>query len=209
MSASEAAQLLAALVEDPAAVPAGSAAELHRLLSSSLARPAPAARRFDRLALLAGLIAERDGLLPTTREYDTARNERSGDAPAASTLIAAYGHWQRALRAAARALGPRAHTPPRPHPDGARGYTARECAAAIARFQRRFATWPSQWEYEQWARWSREAARRCAAPDPRLPATPAIRLRFGTFDRALAAAQVTYGRPGGQPEGREGERRGP
>lgn len=194
MSASEAAQVLAALVEDPSAVPSRSAAELHRLLSSSLARPAPGARRFDRLALLTTLIVERDGLLPTTREYESARAGRSSDAPAASTLIHAYGHWQRVLRAAARALEPRGHTPPR-HAGAAPRYTARECAAAIARFHRRFATWPSQWEYDQWARWSRDAARRCAAPNPRLPSTPAIRHHYGTFDRATAAARATYGAP--------------
>lgn len=193
MSASEAAQVIAELVADPDAVPPPIAADLHELLAASLASPPQAAKRFDRLALLVELIVAGDGLIPTTGEYDRTRRQRDSDAPAASTLISAYGHWLRVIDAASRVLAKRPVKQLRPtHKTNKPPYTPRECAAAIARFHRRFGAWPSEWEYEQWAQLSRDDARRCGAPDPRLPATPAVRRCYGTFDRGLEAAQTLY-----------------
>ncbi len=195
MSATEVAQVLSELVADPDAVPPAVAVDLHQLLSASLAARPAAATRFDRLGLLVELIVAGDGLVPTTAEYERARRERSSDGPAASTLISAYGHWLRVINAASRVLATRPVKQLRAtHRTNKPAYTPRECAAAIARFHRRFGAWPSEWEYEQWAQLSRDDARRCGAPDPRLPGGPAIRRCFGTFDRALRAARSTYER---------------
>jgi hypothetical protein len=195
MSATETAQVLSELVADADAVPTTVAADLHELLSASLAERPAAATRFDRLSLLVELIVARDGLIPTTAEYERARQERGSDAPAASTLISAYGHWLRVINAASRVLSTRPMKQLRAtHKTNKPAYTPRECAAAIARFHRRFDAWPSEWEYEQWAQLSRADARRCGAPDPRLPGGPAIRRCYGTFDRALRAARTTYER---------------
>ncbi len=193
MSATEVAQILSELVVDPDAVPPAAAADLHELLSASLAARPAAATRFDRLSLVVELIVASDGLIPTTAEYERARRERNSDAPAASTLLSAYGHWLRVINAASRVLSARPVTQLRAtHKTNKPAYTPRESAAAIARFHRRFGAWPSEWEYEQWAQLSRDDARRCGAPDPRLPGGPAIRRCFGTFDRALAAARALF-----------------
>ena len=55
-----------------------------------------------------------------------------------------------------------------------------------------FGAWPSRVEYLEWARVRREAARSCGAPDPRLASEGTIMRHFGTFDRALQAAQALY-----------------
>jgi hypothetical protein len=192
MEATEVAHVLSILVRDERAVPQQAAVELHRLLSTSLAAPDAVARRWDSLALLASLLTERGGVIPTTAEYDDARRERRSNAPVASTLIAAHGRWLRAVRSAAahmssgRAQALAARPP-------SRGYTRGESAAALARFRQRFGIWPTEAEYEEWAALSRHCARHTGAPDPRLPSSGPIRTAYGTFDRALQAAQTVYG----------------
>jgi len=184
---------LAALVSDHQAFPDGAAHDLHRLLGHRIAAPDPAVWRYDRLQLLLNLLL-RDGAVPTVDEYQAHRAATtSGDAPAASTLIVAYGHWLAACNAAYRLLGRRtaaavSHTSR--HRQFRRSFTPREILDAIDRFHDRFGAWPHQWEFLEWGRIERAAAQRAGAPDPRIPTAPMLARVFGTYPRALAAAQA-------------------
>jgi hypothetical protein len=206
--ATEAATLIAALVGDRAVFSDAAAAILRRLVGHTLAAPPRAALRWDSLSLLAALIAEFDGRLPTVAEYDSARASRSLDVASSGALIARYGAWLRALTVASKLVrreglyrGPE-HTAPKPR------YRAIESAAAVAQFQRAFGTWPAYEEYREWARLSRDAARACGAPHPRLPDGPTVMRHYGTFDRAVAAAKQTYGDDrGGRSQKEKNERR--
>ena len=192
--ASEVAAVIAHLVQNRAAFPERAAEDLKRLLGHELAVAPREARRWDNLALLVTLVVEREGLLPTAGDYEGARTSRRADAPAASTLIRRYGNWLAALKSAARLISPRPYQPVlaerrRYHPT----YRPSESAAAIARFHRTFASWPTHAEYTEWSLISRRAARACGVPDPRLPAGVTVARHYGTFDRALAAAKSLYG----------------
>jgi hypothetical protein len=68
-------------------------------------------------------------------------------------------------------------------------YTPRECLDSIVRFDTRFGTWPTEWEFLEWGLIERRAARRCGATDPRIPTAVPLYTAFGTFSRAVAAAQ--------------------
>jgi hypothetical protein len=191
--ASEAARLLASLVSDRAAFPDEAAEDLKRLLGDRLADPPWESCRWDHLALVVTLLFERAGHPPTTREYESARADREADAPSASALAKRYGEWIAVLRAATRLIRPNTSKPARVERSHyRRPYRPVECAIAIARFYRRFGTWPTYSEYNDWAKLSRSAARACGAPDPNLPAGPTVVRHYGTFDRAVEAAKAFY-----------------
>lgn len=189
--ASEVAFVLAALVSDRQAFPDAAARDLHQLLGHRIAAPNRAVLRYDRLQLLLSMLLE-NGAVPTVDEYQARRAAGAGDAPVASTLIVAYGHWLGACNAAYRLLGRRpnraiAHT--MRHAKIRRSFTPREVIDAIVRFHSRFGTWPNQHEFIEWGNIERAAALRAGAPDPRIPTPPALARVFGTYPRALAAAQ--------------------
>jgi hypothetical protein len=191
--ASQAAQLIADLVRDSALFPEDAAKDLKRLLGNMLADPPLGSRRWDNLWLLVQVIIERDGLLPTVGDYESARTGEEGDAPVGSTLVKRYGHWMSALRAATRLISLDTSKPARAERHRYRAaYRPAESAIAIARFYRTFNSWPTYPEYTDWARVSKQAARACGAPDPRLPAGSTIARHYGTFDRALQAAKTMY-----------------
>jgi hypothetical protein len=184
--------VIAALVSDRAVFPDAAAVILRRLVGHTLAAPPREALRWDSLSLVATLTAEFDGRLPTVAEYDRALANRGLNVPSSTALIARYGHWLRALTVASKLVqreglyrGPE-HTAPNPR------YRPIECAAAVAQFHRALGTWPTHEEYRQWARLSRDAARACGAPHPRLPDAPTVTRHYGTFDRAVEAAKQTY-----------------
>lgn len=119
-NASEAAQVLAELAADKAAVADDSARDLHRLLGHSLGAPSSASVRLDRLRLLIELVAASEGRFITITEYERVRLERASARRDADThvdavvgvdaetyvdarsLIRAYGHWLSCVTAAAR-----------------------------------------------------------------------------------------------------------
>jgi hypothetical protein len=189
----EVAFVLADLVCDWRAFPDDAARDLHRMLGHRIAAPNVGELRYDRLQLLLTMILD-TGVVPTADEYQARRAVDASDAPVASTLIVAYGHWLGACRAAFRFVD-REHQyrVPHTHPHG-RAYTTykpREIIDAIVRFHSRFGEWPTRWEFTEWGQIERRAARRAGASDPRIPESKPIRTAFGTYSRALAAAQRT------------------
>jgi hypothetical protein len=145
------------------------------MLGHRIAAPSPGKRRYDRLQLLTMMLD--DGVVPTVDEYQARRaaDADARQAPAASTLIVAYGHWLGACRSARRFVDRTTNNPFRVQ-DSHRhmmtahdSYTPRECLDAIIRFHDRLGVWPTQWEFVEWAGSNRRAARRCGAPDPTDP----------------------------------------
>jgi hypothetical protein len=191
--ATEVGFMIAELVSDHQAFPDAAAHDLHRLLGHRIAAPNTKILRYDRLQLLLNMLLD-NGVVPTVDEYQAHRAATaSGDAPAASTLIVAYGHWLAACNAAYRLLGRRtaaavSHTSR--HRQFRRSFTPREILDAIDRFHDRFGAWPHQWEFLEWGRIERAAALRAGAPDPRIPTAPTLARVFGTYPRAVAAAQA-------------------
>ena len=197
-TATEAALLLADLVSDREAFPAEAVEDLRRMLERKLTMLPAGSLRFDRLQLLLELMLE-DGTVPPMDLYERERAARNSPAPAASTLIGAYGTWLAATRAAARFLdrGGRAHVAhTHRHVDTRqRVYHPREIIAGITFFHERFGTWPTISEYIEWSRIQRVLARNHGAPDPRLASHGVIDKHFGTFSRAVQAARTaTEGR---------------
>lgn len=133
--------------------------------------------------------------MPSVGEYTARRTETGSDAPTASTLINAYGHWLGACRAAWQFVD-RTGRPSVPHTRRRCGtkqpYTLREILDAIIRFHMRFGDWPTQWEFLEWGVIERRAARRVGAPEPRIPSARPLSQGFGTFSRALAAAKRSH-----------------
>ena len=150
--------VLVDLVGDHRAFPDDAARDLHRLLGHRLACPPTAVLRYDRLQLLLRMLLEA-AVLPTFDEYEARRQADASDAPAASTLVNAYGHWLSACDAATRFLGNAsaqvAHT--HRHSGTYVPYVPREVIDAITRFHDRFGMWPTKWEYNEWGRLERQA----------------------------------------------------
>lgn len=115
-------------------------------------------------------------VVPTVNEYQ-ARRAADAEGPGTCYVDAdrRYGHWLGACRSAWRFVDRAASNPCRvqsshrhllTHHDS---YIPRECLDAIIRFHERFDVWPTQWEFVEWGKIERRAARRCGAPDPRIP----------------------------------------
>ena len=181
--------VLVDLVGDHRAFPDDAARDLHRLLGHRLACPPTAVLRYDRLQLLLRMLLEA-AVLPTFDEYEARRLADASDAPAASTLVNAFGHWLSACDAATRFLGNAsaqvAHT--HRHSGTYVPYVPREVIDAITRFHDRFGMWPTKWEYNEWGRLERQAARHTGVRDPRIPSMGQVAKAFGTYDRAVQLA---------------------
>jgi hypothetical protein len=191
---SDAASAFIELVADRPVFPDEAARDLMRLLGSTLVERDYASRRWDVLGPLVVLIVQRDGSLPTVREYENHRATRSPSAPSASALTKRYGTWLSALNAASQFMTLSRRSPVQPYKTPRHApYTPAECLGALAYFHKRFGEWPRPSEYREWSRSTRRAARETGAKDPCLPDLKVILKRFGTFDRALSAAESIYG----------------
>jgi hypothetical protein len=169
--------------------------EFFAVLSYELAVERPSDLRERRIGLLYELIDAADGDWPGADAYMAARRRRArlGERwPTASQLQSDYLAWEKACMAAWRlwehdiaARVPHGyHHAHVPKPK----LTRRHAVAALHRFRRTFGFWPTQWEYERWAR------RLTGRPDPGLPtltrisgtvAKPGL---FGSWERALLVA---------------------
>jgi hypothetical protein len=182
----EVAEFMAALATQ---LPEKTRVELVRLLGNSVASPSAQEVREARLGLLAEMFD--DGEVPRLAAYAEMRQERTArgeEWPAASSLIAYYGTWTRAVEAAAdlrysissrlaRARN-RAMWPARP-------YTREEVLEGIRRASEKVGRPITQWEYEELRRLEREVAVRHGLPEPRLAGLITVRRRLGSWSRAL------------------------
>ena len=207
----ETAQALARLVSDRGAFPDEAARHLAELLQHSLAEPSAGGRREARLGLLIDLVSVGTGEFVRSERYEEERSQRrrhGEEWPAASSLSRAYGHWLSAVKAASRYWfeGGRArvassHTHARPSDS----YQPREIRNALLGAQTDLGmqsgtggesgdggSWPTEWEYLEWAQIKRRLARR-AGTSCRLPSAKAIRKAYGTYERAVAATARAIG----------------
>jgi hypothetical protein len=197
--ASEAAQFCAELAADRNACPDDVADELRRLLGHDLAVESTARLRFGHLRLLTHLIRTRvvdghDEFIRST-QYDrecAARREAFGENwPGADDLRRQYGHWLGAYKAASAywLRGGDGRVPANyRHSHFRQGYQPERIVAALIRARKALGRWPTEWEYELWAR----LVRRTAATDPHLPNPKALRKAFDGFELALLAAMDVY-----------------
>jgi hypothetical protein len=191
-------ELARALADLVSRMPRDDRRALARLLGHSLAAPSRAVIREDVLGLLAELC--RHGEKITVQQYEHAREQRRVQGqhwPSHTTLSRRYGRpdddhgdqWAKAVEAAQRLvwLGGAGRVPASyRHAPATKPYTRGDVTLAI----RRFAwdhddTFPTQWEYEEWARVTRLRATNA----PRLPGLSQISALFGSWDRALDVAQ--------------------
>lgn len=190
---SEAAELVASLIP---ALPEETVLDLGRLLQRHLTTFSPQETRYVRLGLLIDLVSDGSGVVPTTREYETARAERAAlgetEWPAHSSLHAAYGTWTKAVRAAMLLWrdGTGARVPASNHHHEFRGmYSYDEAVAALQACRDAIGAWPTEGEYREWRQTARELARNAGVPYARHPSGQAWRRLFGIWAQFLAAAQ--------------------
>jgi len=190
---SEAADLIARLIP---VLPEKTVVDLGRLLQKRLTTFNPQVTRYARLGLLIELVSDGTGVLPSTREYEAARAERAArgetDWPAHATLIAAYGSWVSAVRAAMLLWrdGSGSRVPSSTHHMEFTGaYSFDEAVGALRACYHALGTWPTEGEYREWRRTARELARNAGVPYSRHPSRDAWGKLFGGWAEFLAAAQ--------------------
>lgn len=176
------------------------AADVERLLAHAVGLPKPAVLREARLGLLIEMVSDGSGLVPSVRDYLAAREQRRqrGEQwPAPSSLIAAYGSFLTAVKAAMKlaTLGTPARVAPSHHHsrEPSKAFTRTEAAAALRAFHDKHGYWPRSQEWGDWSALSRRLARQHGRPDPRLPNLTALRRLFGTFERAIVVARRASG----------------
>ena len=152
--------------------------DLRRLLENSLADPPAAIERNRALGLMVRL-ALVDGELPEEPAYERARKaaaaEHGEDWPSARSLRRRYGSWTATQVACGRLLSHRypkvvqassyafAYDHPAPGT-----YTPEAVHQALISFWKAKALWPTQWEFQAWAR-ARRGVRAAGKPLPLLP----------------------------------------
>jgi hypothetical protein len=190
-----------AMAEIAADIPQVSALQLKRLLSHSLTIPSPSELREARLGLLIDLVSDGTGAVPTTEDYERARQQRrrrGEEWPAHSTLIRAWGgHWLAVVRAAMRVafkgnegrVSNSGH-----HHKFSTSYSRNEVATAICDCWLALdldseGSGPAFKEYLAWAQLCRRQARLAGKPEPRLPTRESVLKAWGTWNRAVGAAR--------------------
>jgi hypothetical protein len=96
----------------------------------------------------------------------------------------------RTLYRGVNGAGVRVRVPASYHHCGRHGpYTRLEVAEALLLCRRVVKDWPSEWEFQEWARLTRLLARERGLPTPRLPSPRQVRNLFGDFPRAVEWAK--------------------
>lgn len=190
---SEAAELIARLIP---VLPERTVADLSRLLQRRLTNFDYKAVRYARLGLLIDIVSAGTGELPSTRDYECQRERRmqtgETDWPTHSTLTVAYGGWVRAVRAAMLLWldGSSSRTPNSNHHNSFEpAYGHQEAVDAVRACRDALGLWPTEWEYDEWRRVSRELARNSGCPYPRYPGRGVWRKLFGTWEALVARAR--------------------
>ncbi len=194
---SEVAEVIADLVTQHAAMPEEAVADLRRLLSHHLARRDSARLRVGHLRLLIEMLRDDDGCNAWVSQAEyMAEVERRGslgeDYPDEAVLRRAYGRWVCAVRAAARLARPGGGTRVASSYHHCRlgrvPYGMQEVQDALLRGRADIGSWPSEWEYHEWA----AIKRRISREDPRLPGPKSIRKCFGSYSEARETTRRLY-----------------
>lgn len=194
---SEVAEVIAGLVAQHAAMPEEAVADLRRLLSHHLARRDSARLRVGHLRLLIEMLRENDGrnAWVSQAEYMAELDRRVSlgeDYPDEAVLRRAYGRWVCAVRAAARLARPGGGTRVASSYHHCRlgqvPYGMQEVQDALLRAFADLGSWPSEWEYHEWAAIKRLVSRE----DPRLPGPKSIRKCFSGYAEARETTRRHY-----------------
>lgn len=169
--------------------------DLARLIQRRLTMLDVSSIRYARLGLLIDVVSTGTGEVPSTRAYDAARDRAAlgGESwPSHSTLVVAYGGWVNAVRAAMMLWidGSVARVPVSNHhrrPE--RAYRLEEATGALLACSDALTVWPTEQEYEEWRRLSREMARNAGLPYPRYPSRQSWRKLYGNWPAFEAAAR--------------------
>lgn len=176
------------------ALPEATRRALFELLSNSVAAPSPAELRERQLGLLWELIDHAGGHWPDPDDYATEQTHRAelGQRwPTLDQLKEVWGDFEKACRQAWRLWengteARVAHSREHARLDQAQ-YQRHDVVEAIHDFRSTRGFWPTQWEYEDWARYERRTMRLTGEEDPR-PTPSRIRELFTSWDRALEVA---------------------
>jgi len=176
------------------ALPEATRRALFELLSSSVAAPTAAELRERQLGLLWELIDARQGHWPGADDYAAEQQRRAAIGqqwPTAEQLKATWGGFEKACRQAWRLWEDGTHARVAHNLDHARLdhalYQREHVVGAIHDYRQQRGYWPTQWEYDEWARYERKTMRLTGEDAPR-PSLPRIRKLFGSWDRALEVA---------------------
>lgn len=176
------------------AIPEASRRALLALLSDSVGAPSPAELRERQLGLLWELIDRRNGRWPDPDDYATDQQDRAAlgqQWPTLDQLRQGWGGFEKACRQAWRMWEQGtearvAHTREHARLDQP-VYQRYHVIEAIHDFRSHRRFWPTQWEYEEWARCERRTMRLTGENAPR-PGLKRIRELFTSWDRALEVA---------------------
>lgn len=167
------------------AIPEKTRDELVRLLGHSVAMPTMPELREARLGLLTSMMSQ--GTIPTSTEYNNARQNESEDWPSHAALVIQYGTWARAATAAmdlCYGMSKHRDKARSPHPWLPKPYERPEILRALDWCSEKVGRPITQWEYVELRRVERRLAVIQGRPDPRLPGIGVIRGNFGTWDSA-------------------------
>jgi len=164
---------------------------LFELLSGSVGAPSRAELRERQLGLLWELIDHENGRWPSVDDYADEQTERAAVGqqwPTVQQLRDGWGSFEKACRQAWRmwengsdARVP--HTLAHARLDQPL-YQRHHVIEAIHDFRAERGFWPTQWEYDEWARYERRTMRLTGEAHPR-PSLSRIRDLFTSWDRAL------------------------
>lgn len=167
---------------------------LYELLSHSVGAPTPAELRERRLGLLWELVDAGAGRWPSADDYAAAQHEREARGqrwPTLDELKTGWGDFEKACRQAWRLWEVGTQARVANGTEHARLDQAvlqrRDVIEALHDFRAERRFWPSQWEYEEWARYERRTMRLTGSDRPR-PGLERIRDLFTSWDRALEIA---------------------
>jgi hypothetical protein len=173
------------------ALPEPTRRALFELLSSSVGAPTATELRERQLGLLWELIDRNAGHWPGPDAYAAERDARVAAGqrwPDLNQLKQTWGGFEKACRQAWRMWengteARVAHSREHAQLDQPR-YQRQHVIDAIHDFRSGRGFWPTQWEYEEWARYERRTMRLTGEAAPR-PTLPRIRKLFTSWDRAL------------------------
>jgi hypothetical protein len=189
------AEVIAALIPS---LPQETVEDLGRLIQRKLTTTDFRGVRYARLGLLIDMVsATGTGEIPSTRDYNRARADAKGQSsiewPNADSLSVAYGGWAHAVLAAmsiwtegsSSRRGFSAHH----HLGYKQPFRHDEACAALRKCAEVLGAWPTEFEYDDWRRASRQLALLAGQPYPRYPSLKVWKRLFGNWPAFETAAR--------------------